>query len=259
MRKGSKHTEVAKRLNSLNNRGRIPWNKKEPIEAKEILCACGCGGTLLNMSKEGREKKFIHGHNKPNTGNKHSQETKDKISKKKKGRPLTEEHKRKVRENNGQRGEKNINWKGGITSTNEKIRKSLEYKLWAKAVKERDNYTCQICGQRGGYLESDHIKPFCEFVELRFDLDNGRTLCADCHYNHGWNIFKNRNPRKKGAKSTRHKSVYCLNTNKVYGSYKEAALKTGISRSSIHNIVSRGKILQNGFTFQLINEELLIF
>jgi len=54
-------------------------------------------------------------------------------------------------------------------------------KGWAIAIKKRDNFTCQHCGTNGGPLESDHIKPWSLYPELRFDLDNGRTLCKPCH------------------------------------------------------------------------------
>lgn len=60
-------------------------------------------------------------------------------------------------------------------------RNSPEASKWRMAVFERDDYTCQICGIRGTYLEADHIKPFAYFPELRFELSNGRTLCRPCH------------------------------------------------------------------------------
>lgn len=84
------------------------------------------------------------------------------------------------------KGEKSYLWRGGITPENKRIRNSVEYKLWREAVFERDNWTCIWCGVRSAKgvkvtLNADHIKPFAYFPELRFALDNGRTLCADCH------------------------------------------------------------------------------
>lgn len=56
-----------------------------------------------------------------------------------------------------------------------------ECDLWRKKVFERDNYTCVLCNIRGGNLQADHIKPYSLYPDLRFDIDNGRTLCVICH------------------------------------------------------------------------------
>lgn len=80
-------------------------------------------------------------------------------------------------------GANNPAWKGGITPINAKIRNSNKYALWRLSVFERDDYTCQDCGQRGGELQADHIKPFAHFPELRLSVNNGRTLCVNCHKN----------------------------------------------------------------------------
>lgn len=83
-------------------------------------------------------------------------------------------------------GDKHHNWKGGISHRNNNLRHTLEYRLWRTSVFERDDYTCVFCGLKSGNgkavtLHADHIKPFSLYEELRFDLNNGRTLCIDCH------------------------------------------------------------------------------
>lgn len=81
----------------------------------------------------------------------------------------------------GHRGSKSHFWKGGLTAINKIIRGSYEYKLWRESVFQRDDYTCQFCFKRGGEIHADHIEPFAYFIDKRFDINNGRTLCAPCH------------------------------------------------------------------------------
>jgi 5-methylcytosine-specific restriction endonuclease McrA len=78
-------------------------------------------------------------------------------------------------------GEKNPNWKGGKRAIRQMEMGKADYAKWRKAVYTRDNYTCQRCMTRGGKIEAHHIKPFSTHFELRFDVDNGMTLCKACH------------------------------------------------------------------------------
>jgi len=51
---------------------------------------------------------------------------------------------------------------------------------WANIVKARDNHTCQICGSKNN-LTAHHIEPvICDPVQS-LDIDNGITLCSNCH------------------------------------------------------------------------------
>lgn len=91
-------------------------------------------------------------------------------------------------------GVNNIFWKGGINKPNMKIRRSSEYLSWRKAIFERDNYTCKICRARSGngkrvYLEAHHIFSFAIYPELRFDTNNGITLCKICHKKENLDVF----------------------------------------------------------------------
>ncbi|OGZ73880.1 MAG: hypothetical protein A2908_00835 [Candidatus Staskawiczbacteria bacterium RIFCSPLOWO2_01_FULL_38_12b] len=80
-----------------------------------------------------------------------------------------------------QRGKNHGLWKGGVTPENEKIRKSLDYIIWRKVVFSRDNWTCQKCKIRGGKIHSHHIHNFADFSNLRTSINNGITLCKNCH------------------------------------------------------------------------------
>jgi hypothetical protein len=96
-----------------------------------------------------------------------------------------------------QKGINNGNWKGekAITPLIMRLRTCSKYNLWRLNVFKRDNYICQICNKRGGNLNVDHIESFSKIVrknniktfeegincEGLWDLNNGRTLCFECH------------------------------------------------------------------------------
>jgi len=157
--KGYKHTQEWKDNNSKLMKGRV-------------------------LTDEWRRKISI-----ANSGKKRSDAIRSKMSKDRKGRKVWNKGLKtgklsvetRIKMSVARKGENAPNWKGGITPLNEAIRKSLEYRLWRESVFERDNYTCIWCGKRGVELNADHIKPFSLFPELRFAIDNGRTLCLPCH------------------------------------------------------------------------------
>ena len=138
----------------------------EPISRnwKQRYCSMSCAG--LHNKNKGRFKKDIASWNKGLKGY-----GKDVIR--------TKEWKEKIGKANS--GIHNGNWRGGTSELNNRIRRRAKYKNWRKTIFERDNYTCQFCGKRGGKLEVDHIKPFALFKRLRYKMENGRTLCVKCH------------------------------------------------------------------------------
>lgn len=79
-------------------------------------------------------------------------------------------------------GESHYNWKGGRGTERHAAMIRLSYRTWRDAVFARDNYTCQICYDYGGHLHADHIKPWADHPDSRYDIDNGRSLCRFCHY-----------------------------------------------------------------------------
>lgn len=159
------------------NAGKIPWNKGW----KGLQVAWNRGLTLSDAHKINLRK-----NHKGMSGRAMSIEHKRNIglaNKKNVGRIPTVEHRRKLSVAQKKRvleGTHNL-YKGGVSPINKIIRGSLEYKLWRESVFKRDNYTCVWCGKRGVELNADHIKPFAFYPELRFAIDNGRTLCVPCH------------------------------------------------------------------------------
>lgn len=143
-------------------KGYIPWNKG------------------LDWQPKNGFKKGCASFNKGKT---FSLETRRKMSEIAKGRIFSLETRRKLSE--AVKGNKSYSWKGGVTPES-KIQRNKFRQTILTQVLERDNYTCQICGKRGVNLHVDHIQPWAEYVEGRFDMNNCRTLCVSCHYEVTW-------------------------------------------------------------------------
>jgi len=182
---GYKQTNEHKKHHSEASKGksyskdRIAWNKNKttPQLVKDKLRKANLG---KKRSIETKQKlKDI------NLGKHHTQETKDKISKAKIGKHQSIEWINKKRQS--MTGERNPSWKGGINNKNDSIRKSWAMTIWKQSVSIRDNFICQKCKQRGGKLQIHHINNFADCIELRFEINNGITLCKQCHKEfHKW-------------------------------------------------------------------------
>lgn len=148
----------------------------------------------VKLSEEHRKKisdKHKGRHNSPFTefkkGMKLSEETKNKIRLSHLGKRATEESRKKMSiSHKGQKlsketlekiSGKNCHlWKGGISS--------LPYSIdWTKtlrqSIRERDKYTCQICGEKQGDIA--HSVHHIDYNKLNCSLDNLITLCKSCH------------------------------------------------------------------------------
>lgn len=192
--KGFKHSEEWKMYIREKMKGReITWREKI---SKALMGHPGQKGT---------ENYFYGKRLIPwNKGKKMPKSAREKMRRAKIGTTLNEEHKRKIGRRIKElgikppiiRGARHHSWKGGITPTAEKIRKSIKYRQWRFAIFRRDNFTCQLCGKKGIYIECDHFpKRFSEIIEefkikslkqalfckKLWDTNNGRTLCQICH------------------------------------------------------------------------------
>lgn len=142
----------------------------------------------------------------------HSEETKKRISESCKARGIgkwmigknhTEETKAKIKKNNakywlGKTAQLHAHWKDArINPLYLTIRQCFKYRQWRSSIYKRDEYACVLCKKKAsGMLEADHYpKQFIEILnefkidslekaidcDPLWDINNGRTLCKDCH------------------------------------------------------------------------------
>lgn len=162
------------------------------------------------LSLEHRLKLSLIKKGKP--GRKHSEETKQKLRVKmllignkpplRKGISFTEEHKRKIGlANKGKKmseearlkmskaklgkyvGPKNPAYKIDRSQLAKKqMRNDVAYQDWRKQVWNRDKFKCRIADRNcSGRIEAHHILAWSKYPELRYQINNGITLCHAHH------------------------------------------------------------------------------
>jgi len=101
----------------------------------------------------------------------------------------------------GHRGSAHHNWKSDRAALAEqRPAHFLEVNSWRRRVFRRDDWICQRCSKRGGRLQSHHLFPYATHPALRFDENNGVTLCKECHKTiHREQIRRNKKPKRRIA------------------------------------------------------------
>ncbi len=121
-----------------------------------------------NISKLAKER-FQNKQNHPMYGREHSKES----------RKLMSEIQTKI----AKRGKDHPNYNHNISlEERETQRRYDNYRSWRKKVYERDNYTCQLCKKPSdGDIVAHHLDGYNWCKEKRTMVDNGVTLCENCH------------------------------------------------------------------------------
>jgi 5-methylcytosine-specific restriction endonuclease McrA len=86
-------------------------------------------------------------------------------------------------------------WNPNLTQKDrDRTRMFPNYLEWRAEVLKRDLYTCQCCGSTRNKLNAHHLKSYVDNKIERLEVDNGLTLCKECH-----TIFHNYYKRGKNT------------------------------------------------------------
>ena len=106
-------------------------------------------------------------------------------------------------------GEKSSSWKDGKSLERDRARFGTKLKEWRNAVFKRDNYNCKHCNEKK-HLQAHHIIEWAKDESKRFEIDNGITLCIECHGKvHGRDFTHREKNKCECGKIIKKESSYC--------------------------------------------------
>ena len=85
----------------------------------------------------------------------------------------------------GCRGERHYLWRNDLTAeirvTERNKIGNPSYHKWIKQIFLRDNYTCQLSGQKGIKISAHHLDAWASYPNKRFEIENGITVSYELH------------------------------------------------------------------------------
>lgn len=147
--------KIAKLCNVKSQVTIYNWLVKFNIKTISMVGRCHSDATKKKMSCWSKGKT-------PMKGKKHSYETRRMMS-------------------INRTGNKNCNWKGGLTVNVKSFRQSKEYQRWRRSVLIRDNYICQIFECYKFSNIAHHVESLKDRPDLKLEVSNGKTVCIGHH------------------------------------------------------------------------------
>jgi len=127
------------------------------IPRKEILCACGCGGTLIDRNDKGNVRRFIKNHHNSTPDTRAAA----RLRASKKGRPRP------------------APWNRGRSYVMAKRTTYANKGTWNKAMRRVYGSDCMRCGWAEANCDTHHL--VAKKDGGQFTLENGVILCPNCH------------------------------------------------------------------------------
>ena len=162
------------------------------------------------------------------------------------------------------------NWNPNLSDADrEKGRNKKEYDDFVRGVLARDDYMCYVCGNKKD-LVAHHLNGFGWYVEGRYDIKNGITLCRTCHKAFH-SIYGIPHATKEQfeewighciednnqiPKLNELIGIYCIEENKIYESAKKLSQELKVNIAAVRRVCKGVRLSLRGKHYLYYNDYL---